>query len=85
MTATGKPCPLSALLTMKTAADLPIPIVSRNYPASFVVNLKAMPVEKRSRTSHRYRHVAGEQWREWPLCELQMQNVLNAGAQMMEG
>ena len=76
---------MSAFLTLKTAADLLILIVSRNYPASFVVNLKAMPVEKRSRTSIRYRHVAGEQWREWPLCELHMQKVLKAGAQMMEG
>jgi hypothetical protein len=29
----------------------------------------------------RYRHVAAEQWREWPLCELHMQEVLKAGAQ----
>jgi len=34
---------------------------------------------------YRYRHLAGEQWREWPLCELHMQKVLEAGAQMTEG
>jgi hypothetical protein len=44
-------CPLFAPLPLKTAADILILIVSGNYPASFVVNLKAMPVEKRSHTS----------------------------------